>query len=74
MDFIFPDCTEIVQDDNARIHQGQIVKDWFREHEKSMGCSGEDFALWSDSPINARSWQKMNAILDRNKCCDIAEA
>ncbi len=30
---------------------------------------------WSVSPIiNTKSWRKLYAILDRNKCCDIAEA
>ena len=41
----------------------------------SLGCSGEGFVQWSDSPvIKTRSWWKMNATLDGNKSCDIAEA
>ena len=44
-------------------------------HWESLGCAGEGFAQWSNSPIiNTRSWRKINATLDGNKACDIAEA
>ena len=44
-------------------------------HWESLGCAGEGFAQWSNSPIiKTRSWRKMNATLDGNKSCDIAEA
>ena len=44
-------------------------------HWESLGCAGESFAQWSNSPIiNTRSSRKMNATLDGKKSCDIAEA
>ena len=36
MDIYFFDRSSIFQDDNASIHRACVVKDWFRDHERSF--------------------------------------
>ena len=36
VNFYFPDRSGIFQDDNARIHQSNVVQDWFRHYEGSF--------------------------------------
>ena len=59
-------------------HQDQMLEEWLRENETScphcecFACARENFTQRHDSPvINTRIMRKINATLDRSKCCDI---
>ena len=70
-------CERLVQGawDIIFIHGLATTESRPEPHWESLGCSGEGWVQRSDSTIiNARSVWKINATLDGNKSCNVAEA
>ena len=69
----------LFQDNNANIHRALVVKELSMATTESWLYpikslwDGKDWRNGSTPVINTKSQQKMNANLDGNKCCDIAQ-
>jgi len=64
---------DIFQIDNVKIHQAQIVKEWRNIFTFESPLSHWDVLKKNlqSAGQSTRSWPKMYAPLDGNKCCDV---